>query len=87
MKVILTSNAIIDGKFYKAGKELDLSETDAEALIDGGLADAKATISEEWTDAKALIDGWLAYGDAPKVEEVKAVAPKATSKKAAKGAK
>lgn len=59
MKVILTSNTIIDGKFYKAGKELDLSETDAKALIDGGLA----------------------YGDAPKVEEVKAVAPKATSKK------
>lgn len=76
MKVILTSNTIIDGKFYKVGKELDLSETDAEALIDGGLA-----------DAKALIDGGLAYGDAPKVEEVKAVAPKATSKKAAKGAK
>lgn len=47
MKVILTSNTIIDGKFYKAGKELDLSETDAKALIDNKLAYSDAPKVEE----------------------------------------
>lgn len=47
MNVILTSNIIIDGRFFKAGKAVELSESDAKALIDNKLAYSDAPKVEE----------------------------------------
>ena len=47
MNVILTSNLIIDGRFFKAGKAVELSESDSKALIDNKLAYGDAPKVEE----------------------------------------
>lgn len=47
MNVILTSNVIINDRFFKAGKAVELSESDAQALIDYKLAYSDAPKVEE----------------------------------------
>lgn len=47
MNVILTSNVIINDRFFKAGKAVELSESDAQALIDNKLAYSDAPKVEE----------------------------------------
>lgn len=47
MNVILTSNVIINDRFFKAGKAVELSESDAQSLIDNKLAYSDAPKVEE----------------------------------------
>lgn len=65
MNVILTSNTIIDGKFYKAGKAIELPEQGAKALIDNKLAysdapkveEVKPTVASKATPKKDNVKG------------------------------
>lgn len=64
MNVILTSNVIINDRFFKAGKAVELSESDAQALIDNKLAYSDAPKVEE-------VKPTVAPKAAPKKDNVK----------------
>lgn len=65
MNVILTSNVIINDRFFKAGKAVELSESDAQALIDNKLAysdapkveEVKPTVASKATPKKDNVKG------------------------------